>query len=84
MVIGECEHCGECCRGYQGPWGPPMDGYCQKWDHKAKRCTIYGDDERPQVCGDWPPSKLVLLATPRCSLKWKDDGNDNSNDSGSR
>ena len=34
-------------------------------------CTLYGTEDRPQVCGDWPQSPLDLIATPSCGYRFE-------------
>lgn len=50
--IGECTHCGNCCQ-FQVGFGTDSLGFCTKYDHEAKRCSIYYDG-RPEVCHVFP------------------------------
>ena len=43
-VVGECNSCGKCCVG------------CEH--RKNGKCEIYED--RPQMCKDYPPKKMLL------------------------
>ncbi|MCA9856748.1 MAG: hypothetical protein KC458_05675 [Dehalococcoidia bacterium] len=34
-------------------------------------CSLYGSDERPQVCADWPRSPVDLLTVPGCGFRFE-------------
>ena len=75
---GECNHCGECCKG--NVWkhlSPPQqreyeasafnDGYCYWYDRQARRCRIYAD--RPHYCLLFPQTPDQMPA--ECSYEFK-------------
>lgn len=53
--IGECTNCGNCCQVNVG-FGMDSLGFCTKYDHDAKRCSVY-QEERLDVCVAFPVDK---------------------------
>lgn len=69
---GECNHCGECCKGPGVPF--EEHGQCAKLSREvdelgAERhyCTIYW--QRPWICALWPRDPHKCLPE-KCSLRW--------------
>lgn len=76
--IGDCNHCGECCKG--NVWkhlSPPRQGeyeasafnggYCYWYDWRARRCRIHAD--RPHYCLLFPQTPDQM--PPECSYEFK-------------
>lgn len=34
-------------------------------------CSLYGSEERPQACADWPRSPVDLLTVPECGFHFE-------------
>ncbi len=81
---GECNQCGECCRGFQwtewvSPQIPVIDGVCaaarfrkDATDEDRCDCSVY--EARPWDCAIFPSLPSYPLPE-RCGYRWvKEDG----------
>jgi uncharacterized cysteine cluster protein YcgN (CxxCxxCC family) len=74
-IIGECNHCAECCVCWvydqpdQPADVPPRKDWCPELDIETKTCRIW--DERPEGCRTFPTERAFeLSAVPEsCGFK---------------
>lgn len=47
--------------------------HCPYIDDESKKCTIYGDPKRPQICASYPETPLTLMYKNCGYQPWKDE-----------
>ncbi len=83
LVVGECNHCGECCVCWiydqpdQPADIPPKKGWCPELDLETKTCRIW--QTRPEGCRAFPTERAFELgAVPEgCCFRLVKGGNKN-------
>lgn len=78
---GECNHCGDCCKGNVYPLLNEEEkkeyeasrfnfGYCFQYDREKQRCKIY--EHRPWYCYLYPDNPEQLARYKNCSYEFEE------------
>lgn len=70
--VGECNRCGDCCRG-SDPFSQLPAAKCSKLiDGEVTTCTLRGTDDPYwcNACRDFPTHPDMIKGLPRCSFKF--------------